>query len=156
MSGSPSLFPEYQASKLPAVTAQQMREVDRAMVEDFSIQLPQMMENAGRHLAHVVLKRFLDGNARGRRVVVLAGRGGNGGGLVCARRLINWDTEVTVFTSAPADQYKDVPGAQIEVLRRIDADVRYDSDLKGLPEADVIVDALIGYSLNDPPAGAAA
>lgn len=29
-----------------------MREVDRAMVEDSHIELLQMMENAGRHLAH--------------------------------------------------------------------------------------------------------
>ena len=157
MSDSPPLFPEYQASELPALTAEQMLEVDKAMVEDYGIQLPQMMENAGRHLAHVVRKGFLNGSAPGRRVVVLAGKGGNGGGgLVSGRRLINWGADVTVLTSAPIEEYKGVPRAQIEILRRMNADVLYDSDLKGLPEADVIVDALIGYSLKGPPAGATA
>ena len=34
--------------KLPALTTEQMREVDRVMVEDLHIELVQMMENAGR------------------------------------------------------------------------------------------------------------
>jgi len=36
---------------IPAITTVQMREVDRAMIENFGIQLIQMMENAGRALA---------------------------------------------------------------------------------------------------------
>ena len=75
----------------PSITADQMREVDRAMVEDYGIQLTQMMENAGRNLAHLARYRLLEGDPRGERVLVLAGKGGNGGGgAVCARRLHNW------------------------------------------------------------------
>ncbi|RME57360.1 NAD(P)H-hydrate epimerase, partial [Candidatus Parcubacteria bacterium] len=37
--------------KIPALTTEQMREVDRAMIEDYHIQLIQMMENAGLQLA---------------------------------------------------------------------------------------------------------
>jgi NAD(P)H-hydrate epimerase len=72
----------------PMLDSAQMREVDRVMVEDYHIELLQMMEHAGRHLAHLARERFLQGNPVGRRVVVLAGPGGNGGGaLVAARRL---------------------------------------------------------------------
>ncbi len=35
---------------VPFLTTEQMREVDRAMVEDYGIALVQMMEHAGRHL----------------------------------------------------------------------------------------------------------
>ena len=35
----------------PALTADQMREIDRVMVEDLHVELVQMMENAGRSLA---------------------------------------------------------------------------------------------------------
>lgn len=66
--------------KVPCVTTRQMIEVDRAMIEDFHIELIQMMENAGRNLAHLARVRFLDGNPEDKKVVVLAGRGGNGGG----------------------------------------------------------------------------
>jgi NAD(P)H-hydrate epimerase len=75
---------------VPFITTDQMREVDRAMIEDYGISLIQMMENAGRNLAHLARRRFLGDDPRGRRVVVLAGTGGNGGGgLVCARNLRN-------------------------------------------------------------------
>ncbi len=49
---------------IPYVTTEQMIEVDRAMVEDVHIELIQMMENAGRHLAHLARMRFFDGNPR--------------------------------------------------------------------------------------------
>ena len=65
---------------VPRLTTEQMVEVDRAMIEDFGIDLPRMMENAGRNLAHLARERFLDGDADGKRIAVLAGSGGNGGG----------------------------------------------------------------------------
>src|SRR5262249_35191400 len=90
---------------VPYLTTRQMVEVDRAMIEDFAIELVQMMENAGRNLAHLARFRFLDGNPVGRRVIVLAGGGGNGGGaLVAARRLHNWGASVEVFWGSPSRQ----------------------------------------------------
>ncbi len=50
---------------IPAITADQMREVDRLMIEDYGIQLIQMMENAGRNLAALARHRFLEGNPVG-------------------------------------------------------------------------------------------
>ncbi|MEM6931347.1 MAG: hypothetical protein AAF602_30735, partial [Myxococcota bacterium] len=58
------------ASTLPWLTTDQMREVDRLMIEEFHIELVQMMENAGRGLARVARQRFLGGDPVGRRVVV--------------------------------------------------------------------------------------
>ena len=51
MSVDNHLFPTEAGSIVPAVTAQQMREVDRIAVEDFGLGILQMMENAGRNLA---------------------------------------------------------------------------------------------------------
>ena len=64
---------------IPYLTTQQMMEVDRAMIEDYQISLIQMMENAGRSLAHLARSRFLAGEPSGKSVVVLTGSGGNGG-----------------------------------------------------------------------------
>jgi len=50
--------------KLPALTTEQMREVDRVMVEDLHIELVQMMENAGRSLAGLAIDRFSPGRSR--------------------------------------------------------------------------------------------
>ena len=41
---------------VPFITTEQMREVDRAMIEDIGITLLQMMEHAGRNLADVVIR----------------------------------------------------------------------------------------------------
>jgi NAD(P)H-hydrate epimerase len=75
---------------MPYLTTEQMREIDRLMIEGYHIELIQMMENAGRNLVHLARKRFLGGDPRDKNVVVIAGRGGNGGGgLVTARHLHN-------------------------------------------------------------------
>ena len=45
-------------SGIPDLTTEQMVEVDRAMIEDYRIELIQMMENAGRNLAHLARTGF--------------------------------------------------------------------------------------------------
>ncbi len=63
--------PPVNADELGWLTEQQMIEVDRVMIEDLRIELIQMMENAGRHLASLIIDRF-----EPRSVTVLAGSGG--------------------------------------------------------------------------------
>ncbi len=133
-----------------------MREVDRLMIEEYGIELIQMMENAGRNLAAAGRDLFLAGNPVGRRVAVLCGTGGNGGGgLVAARRLINWGAEVTLWLTKEPDEYAGVPGHQLGILQKLDADIRVADGVPAL-EADLILDAIIGYNLSGPPRGSAA
>jgi NAD(P)H-hydrate epimerase len=99
----------------PAVTAEQMREVDRAMIENFHIELTQMMENAGRSVAELAVDAFAP-----RRVLVLAGPGGNGGGgLVAARHLANRGRDVHVVLAKPAALLGAVPAHQLDILTRM-------------------------------------
>ncbi|NOZ05488.1 MAG: NAD(P)H-hydrate epimerase [Chloroflexi bacterium] len=135
------------------ITTDQMREVDRAMIEDFGILLIQMMENAGRNLAELV-RRSLGGSVRHRALVVLAGAGNNGGGgLVAARHLSNWGAAVRVVLSQPAGRYRDVPAHQLAILQSMSVPlaVAGAGDLAFLPDAAGIVDALIGYGLRGNP-----
>ena len=46
---------------LPSLNTEQIAEVDRLMIEEYGIQLIQMMENAGRHLAEQA-RRMLGGS----------------------------------------------------------------------------------------------
>ncbi len=141
--------------ELPYLSAGQMVEVDRAMVEDFGIELLQMMENAGRNLAHLARVRFLDGDPCGKRVAVMAGPGGNGGGaLVCARRLLGWGARVRVFTTRPDERFAPVPAHQLRILRHLRADVSASADLDHDIE-DLILDGVFGYSLRGAPEGVA-
>ena len=127
------------------------------MIDDYDIALIQMMENAGRALAHLARARFLEGDPRGRRVLVLAGTGGNGGGgLVCARRLDTWGADVSVWLTASLSRLAETPRHQLTILERMAVPIEVVGDRPDLPTADLIVDALIGYSLSGAPRGPSA
>jgi NAD(P)H-hydrate epimerase len=142
---------------VPWLTTEQMVEVDRAMIEDLGIELIQMMENAGRALAHLARERFLNRDPTGKKVTVLAGTGGNGGGaLVCARRMVGWGAEVELVLSRPDDAFDDVPGHQLANLRKMGVPCIVAGDWDAAESTDLVIDGLIGYSLGGAPRGAAA
>lgn len=135
---------------IPAITTDQMREVDRAMIEDFGIELIQMMENAGRALA-LLAREHLGGSPAGRTVLVLAGRGNNGGGgLVAARRLAIWGAGVFVILTDAPDRFDGVPAHQLSILQAMQIPL-YVAPVDTPPPADIILDALIGYGLRGAP-----
>lgn len=139
---------------LPAIDVPQMFEVDRLMVEEYHISLLQMMENAGRCLAVLARDRFLEGNPSGKRVMVLAGSGGNGGGaLACARRLHGWGAEVEVYTATAPEQMKSESAHQLGILERIGLSVRSGAELGATRGFDLIIDGIIGYNLSGDPQG---
>jgi len=134
-----------------------MREVDRLMVDEYHIQLIQMMENAGRNLA-LLAKRLLDDDLEDRPIVVLVGRGNNGGGgLVAARHLMNWGAWVQVVLTHPPEAYDDqrLPVHQLRILQTMDVPLAWAEDGWELPPADLVIDALIGYGLHNAPRGQA-
>jgi len=150
------MFPVYDGD-VPYITTDQMREVDRAMIEDYHIELIQMMENAGRNLAHLARERFLDSSPQGKNVVVLAGTGGNGGGaLVCARRLHNYGSRVTVYATKPDAQFTPVSAHQLDVLHRMGISVLLADAIGDAAAPALIVDGVIGYTLSGKPRGTAA
>jgi NAD(P)H-hydrate epimerase len=146
---------------LPVLDTPEMVELDRAMMEDMRIELIQMMENAGRNLAHLARERFLAGDPCGKRVLVLAGSGGNGGGaLVAARRLHIWGAEIRVALGQEPGAMTPIPAHQREILERMRV---AGAEGPAAPPAlaaeaserpfDLILDGLIGYSLRGPPTG---
>lgn len=137
-------------SALPAVTTKQMAEIDRLMIEDYGIQLIQMMENAGRNLAEQA-RRDLDGELQDRRVIVLCGAGNNGGGgMVAARHLHNRGARVRAVLAAEPSALKEVPQRQWDSLKKLGLTAAEPDDLGG---SDLLIDALIGYGLHGDPRG---
>src|SRR5258707_14823893 len=74
---------------MKALTAAEMREVDRLTTERFGIPGLELMEAAGKSVAEVFLEKFKERNGRLPGLVcVLCGKGNNGGdGFVVARLL---------------------------------------------------------------------
>lgn len=147
---------------IPALTTTQMIEVDRAMIDDYHIELIQMMETAGRTFAELARRR-LGGTATGHSVLVLCGSGNNGGGgMTAARHLHNWGADIVVALTKSVDDLRGVPAHQLDILRRMKVPIlepyslRFDNAQRKPSAPDLILDAIIGYSLSGSPRGVAA
>lgn len=135
---------------VPAVTTEQMKEIDRIAIEEIGPNLFQMMENAGRNLAELTMKAL--GNDSDQEILVLAGKGGNGGGGICAaRHLANRGYSVKVCVSEPT-KLSDVTNYQFHILKSTNAKIITIEELKN-EKTDLIIDAIIGYSLKGEPKG---
>ena len=137
------------------VTAQEMRDIDRATSERFGVPSLTLMENAGTAVAEHVLAHH---NAA-RKIVIFCGKGNNGGdGLVTARRLHQKGKTVQVFLLAdPAElrgdaavMYGKLPVAAIIV--RSSQELKSDRVRLSLP-ADLYLDAILGTGFKPPVSG---
>jgi NAD(P)H-hydrate epimerase len=128
----------------PLPVAEEMRATDAWAIEEVGIPSLDLMERAGEGLAHVVARH----GPRG-RVVVVCGKGNNGGdGLVAARILRQTGREVEVLAVAPTDELR---GDAAEQLRRLPGDPPRPFEAGRLQDAGVIVDALLGTGATGPP-----
>ena len=136
---------------VPAVTKEQMMEVDKIAVEETGPNLFQMMENAGRNLAitsiEFILKSSLD-----KRIMIFTGTGGNGGGGICAaRHLLNHSYKPIVILSNE-EKMQEIPAYQLGIFEKAGGQIIPIEKVKDV-NADLIIDAIIGYSLISAPRG---
>src|SRR5580693_8929747 len=135
---------------MKALTAAEMREVDRLTTERYGVPSLTLMENAGTSVAEFVRRRFP--NLARRRIVVLCGKGNNGGdGFVVARRLAGMGAKPNVFLLATPEQmrgdaavnrqrWQDASG-ELHVVPNSSA---WQQSKSALGSADIVVDALLG------------
>ena len=146
-------------STCASVSPEQMTRVDRVMASDFGVDVLQLMELAGHAVAVFAREHFL-GSALGQRVLVLAGSGGNGGdGMAAARLLHAWGARPVVWLSHDAAALRGAAAHQLQSLIALDLPLLpppAPDDPVGLPDADLVIDALLGFGLSGPPSGASA
>jgi len=146
-------------SDLPAVTASQMREIDRLAVDEFGIDVVQMVELAGLNLAQSAAA--LLGGIDGRRITLLVGPGNNGaGGLVAARQLANRGADAHVLLALPVGRLCNRARDELATLvaMRVPCCVAEWDLSEGevdelLAGSDLLIDALLGYGSDGPPRG---
>lgn len=132
----------------PVVTAEEMRALDRATMEDVGLPGLTLMETAGRGVASAVLRVL----ARRGHVAVVCGPGNNGGdGFVVARVLRDHGVDAIAYLAAPREAVKGDAKAHLEILERAGGLVRMIATPAQLDEvgdaiagAEVCVDALFG------------
>jgi NAD(P)H-hydrate epimerase len=154
-----SRLPCLSVADLPVVTAAQMREIDRLATDEFGISLAQMMELAGTGLAQVAGE--LVGDLGGVSVIVLVGKGNNGGGgLVAARHLANRGADVRVVLAQPVRRLGPVARERLATLiemRVLCCVAEWDLGDGELDEllsrSELVIDALLGYAAQGAPRG---
>ncbi len=142
---------------IPVLTADEMRRADRRTIDEVGLPGPVLMENAGAAVARLVDERF----PRARRVVVICGRGNNGGdGFVIARRLgarasalllgardgVEGDARIHLLACERS-------GGRVSVVADVEGWARV---LRRVEDADLVVDAVLGTGLRSAPSGLAA
>ncbi len=133
------------------VTPDQMRELDRRTIEDLGMPGMVLMELAARGVM-LEVEALLGGRVPGSKVLVFCGGGNNGGdGFAVARRLMNMNADPTVYLLAERSSLKGDALLNLEIYERLNGEVIEINDASQLaaisPEADVIVDALLGTGL---------
>ncbi len=130
------------------LSAHEMALVDEYAVKEFNIDILQMMEHAGWNLARLVMPYVKPDST----VIVLAGKGNNGGGGVCAaRHLRNRGLDVQVLLSQEKGNGEMVMH-HLKTLDAMDVPVEvWDGEFPETNSNDVIVDALLGYNINGDP-----
>jgi hydroxyethylthiazole kinase-like uncharacterized protein yjeF len=150
---------------MKALTAAEMREVDRLTTELSGIPGSQLMENAGRAAADAVWRRIADCGVDERvRVAVLCGKGNNGGdGFVAARHLKDQKLATCVVLFGKKEDVRGDAGKNLARWLETGGEVEYvegESDWERawgrVRESHVIVDAMLGTGLKGAASGAIA
>jgi ADP-dependent NAD(P)H-hydrate dehydratase / NAD(P)H-hydrate epimerase len=144
---------------MKALTAAEMREVDRLTTERFGIPGLQLMEAAGKHVTDAVFNRLVMFCQR--RVAVLCGKGNNGGdGFVTARLLKAARIEPLVFLFAARDEVRGDAATNLELWLKNSGKITEITDNAALEHAwpqiansHAVVDALLGTGLRGPATG---
>jgi ADP-dependent NAD(P)H-hydrate dehydratase / NAD(P)H-hydrate epimerase len=136
------------------LTAEAMREVDRAAIEDLGIPSLVLMENAAIGVVEALGKAFGEAES----AAVFCGPGNNGGdGLAVARHLAVRGWEVRVFLVTGGRELAGDAATQLAICRKaeipileVSADNGLGAMLEAAAECDVVVDALFGTGLGRP------
>jgi hydroxyethylthiazole kinase-like uncharacterized protein yjeF len=153
------------------VTAEEMREIDRLTSERYGIPPLLLMENAAQAAARVIVEKS-GGSVDGKSVLILCGKGNNGGdGAALGRVLWQMGADVEVCLFGLVTDTKDEARVNFDILRSITEDegfelsqsdlafeeitsleewLDYDSLNFHADDPDVLVDALFGTGLTRP------
>jgi len=137
------------------VTAAEMREADRLTIEQYGIPSTRLMTHAGEAVARFALREFPDA----RQIVVLCGKGNNGGdGLMAASALAAAGRNPHILLLGGRDELRGDPAAMFSRSQPAVAvsEIVSESDLhtsavaKLFAQADLILDAMVGTGFKPP------
>jgi NAD(P)H-hydrate epimerase len=138
------------------LTSREMREADRRAIQEVGIPALVLMESAGRAVARVMMERIE--NLASSSVVVVCGKGGNGGdGLVVLRTLAALECDARALVLAPFESLSPEALDNLQAALKLGLSVEstptaeaWKDALSQIAAADVVVDAIFGTGLGEP------
>lgn len=138
------------------ISVEEMRRVEENS-EALGVSKLVLMENAGAELTRILRSKL--GNLTGKKIVIMAGTGNNGGdGLVAARHLARDRAEVTILVIGGFEKVKTHEASvNLQIIRKMTKTVKVvpitnTQDLKKYEEvvmkADVLLDAIFGTGIH--------
>lgn len=135
------------------ITPEQMRRIDREAIEKIGIPGVVLMENAAFQVsvkaAEILTRR------NGRRVLVVAGSGNNGGdAFAVTRHLLSMGYSVCVYTLCPPDALRGDAAINANILKNMGFAMELlgpeslERFSQNCSEADLVIDGLFGTGLN--------
>ncbi len=133
------------------VTAEEMRRIDAAAMEKYGLPGLVLMENAGRHVAAAVREMLEEDPCA--RVVIICGKGNNGGdGFVAARHLVNQGANVQVVLLAAGGELTGDAATNYRIAHTMGVPLCENADETAARvqacRADIIVDAILGTGVS--------
>lgn len=144
---------------MKALTASEMREVDRLTTARYGISGAQLMENAGQSVCDFLEAYFEERPPAS--VAILCGKGNNGGdGFVIARLLQERGWKPKVYLFATPEAVRGIAAANLARLRESGGDVQtvldtaqWETARGELTARTLIIDALLGTGISGPVEG---
>jgi hydroxyethylthiazole kinase-like uncharacterized protein yjeF len=149
---------------MKALTAGEMREVDRLTTERLGISTTQLMEAAGKSAAEVFLEEYgRSSTTAPGRVCVICGKGNNGGdGLVAARFLREEADRVDVYLLGNPEELRGDAARNLArwteaggKVTSVATEAEWEKVFPAMASAEVIFDALLGTGIRGVAAGLA-
>ena len=130
------------------ITIDQMKEVDRLMVEEFGISILMMMENAARNIAWLT-RKLCGGSLKGKKIIILSHKGNNGAdGLAAARHLTNFGAKVSCYLTCEKNEMTAEGIIQYKILNTVGVPINHINQIipasftQELEQVDTIIEAL--------------
>jgi hydroxyethylthiazole kinase-like uncharacterized protein yjeF len=135
------------------VTPDQMREIDKTAINDFGIPGIVLMENAALGVVREVTEIL--GDIQGKKVIVLAGKGNNGGdAFAVARHLYNIGAFTSVYVLSKLDKILGDAKTNLDILAKmgikideVTSEEQVAEIKRCLKAADIVIDGLLGTGL---------
>jgi NAD(P)H-hydrate epimerase len=138
------------------LTAEQAKDVDRRLREEFGISTLVLMENAGRAVADEAAAMC----RKGRKIAIFCGKGNNGGdGFVAARHLMTRGIKTDIFLAGTAEDVRNEAKVNLNIIVALGHEIITVTEtslssvscrMKGY---GLMIDALLGVGLKGDVAG---